>query len=169
MKTRMRLIAPIAGLGAASAIALVAGSALASGPDTHVGDPAVWGPPLAVYCTDPAAAEAAGYHVIDDPHPDAEGHFGGLLYGTPDADLILANGGNDIVYAGAGNDIVCGSFGNDDIFGEGGNDALFGDGHADLLKGGANSDYLDGGGQLDRCDGGNGDDAAAALCNTIAE
>lgn len=158
---------PLAGL--AATVTFVAGSALAVGPASHTGDPAVWGPPLAALCDDPVAAAAAGYNVIEDEHPDAEGHFGGLLEGTDEADIIYALGGNDIIHAGAGNDVVCGSFGNDDLFGDGGNDALFGQGHADLLKGGANSDFLDGGGQLDRCDGGNGDDAAAAPgCEEIA-
>ena len=40
--------------------------------------------------------------------------------------------------------------------------------HTDKLKGGGNGDYLDGGPEIDECDGGNGDDAASALCNTVA-
>ena len=32
--------------------------------------------------------------MIDDPHPTAEGHFGGLLVGTSQGDAIFANGGN---------------------------------------------------------------------------
>ncbi len=166
MSTLTTCALPLAGI--AATVTFVAGSALAAtGPPAHTSDPAVWGPDVASLCDDPAAAAAAGYNVIEDEHPDAEGHFGGLLEGTDGADAIYALGGNDIVHAGGGDDVVCGSFGNDDLFGDAGNDALIGQGHADDLRGGANSDFLDGGGQHDRCDGGNGDDAAAATCEEI--
>ncbi len=169
MRTRKytsRAALPLAGF--AASLALVAGTALAAGPADHTGDPAVWGPPLEAYCDDPATAAADGYNVIDDPNPDADGFYGGLLEGTNGPDLILANGGNDIVEAGRGNDIICGSFGNDTINGEGGNDAVFGGGHENVLRGGNNDDYLDGGGQVDSCDGGNGDDDTGPGCNTVA-
>jgi len=143
-----------------------AGAALATNPPTHVGDPAVWGPPLEALCDDPIAGPIAaavlGYNVIVDDTT------GGPVAGTDQADAIFAAGGNDIVHAGAGDDVLCLSFGNDDAFGEGGNDAIFGQGHADDLKGGGNRDFLAGGGQHDRCDGGNGDDVADVSCETIA-
>jgi Ca2+-binding RTX toxin-like protein len=153
--------------GLAAGVALVAGTTVAAGPADHTGEPADWGPQLEAYCDDPTTAAADGYNVIDDPHPDADGHYGDLLEGTNGPDLILANGGNDIVEAGLGNDIICGSFGNDTINGEGGNDAVFGGGHENVLRGGNNDDYLDGGGQIDWCDGGNGDDATGPGCNTV--
>ncbi len=160
-----RAALPLAGI--AAGVAIIAGTTLGAGPADHTGDPAVWGPPLEVLCNTPSDAAAAGYNVIEDPTAGVAD--GGLLEGTNAADAIFANGGDDIVYAGAGNDLICGGSGNDDIFGEAGNDAIFGQDHADKLEGGGNGDYLDGGPQIDECDGGNGDDAASALCNTVAE
>ena len=148
--------------GLTTAAIALSGAAMAATQPAHVGDPAVWGPPLEALCTDPVAAAAAGYNVIEDDTT------GGLVEGTDQADVIIAAGGNDIVHAGRGDDVLCLSFGNDDAFGEGGNDAIFGQGHADDLKGGANRDFLSGGGQQDRCDGGNGDDVADVSCETIA-
>jgi len=152
--------------GVVAGVAIVAGTTWGAGSADHTGDPAVWGPPLEVLCSTPSDAAAAGYNVIEDPTTGVAD--GGLLEGTNAADAIFANGGNDIVYAGAGNDLICGGFGNDDIFGDAGNDAIFGQAHTDKLKGGGNGDYLDGGPHIDECDGGNGDDAASALCNTVA-
>lgn len=140
----IRAALPLTGI--AASLSILAGSALATGPADHTGDPGVWGPPLEALCDSPTDAAAAGYNVIDDPTTGVAD--GGLLEGTNGADAIFANGGNDDVYAGAGNDLICGSFGNDELFGEGGN--------------------LDGGTEIDRCDGGNGDDVASALCNTVA-
>jgi len=167
MKHTHRRVATALAITAAGITISFAGSALAVDPPNHVGDPAVWGPPLEALCDDPVAgpiaAELLGYNVIVD---DATG---GPVDGTDQADAIFAAGGNDVVEAGAGDDLVCLSFGNDEAFGEAGNDAIFGQGHADTLKGGGNRDFLSGGGQQDECDGGNGDDVADAVtCETIA-
>ena len=151
-------------VGITASLVIAAGSALAAGPADHIDDPAVWGPGLEALCDDPARAAAEGYNVIDDPI--LEQAAGGILLGTDDADLILANNGNDDIYAGAGNDIVCGGSGEDTLRGERGNDALFAEGHNDTLRGGANDDFLDGGGIHDLCDGGNGFDATAN-CETV--
>src|SRR5262245_19116860 len=52
-------------LGAAFAAPLLAaGIAQADTPPSHVGNTALWGPAVANLCTNPAAAAAAGYNVI---------------------------------------------------------------------------------------------------------
>ncbi len=101
-----------------------------------------------------------------------------VLFGTDDADVIVADEGHSVVFgrggddfictgsssdvvfggrgddrvsAGGGNDFVFGGRGNDTIEGGAGEDHLFGDGGADTLDGGAESDALFGGRQEDLC------------------
>lgn len=133
---------------------LLTGVASAGDGPTHQGDPQDWGPPLAELCAaGPAAAEAAGYYVIEGDN------LGNVIDGTANPDAIFAYGGNDKVRSGPGADLVCLSYGHDRGRGNGGNDAVFGDQHNDDVRGDAGRDYLNGGSQNDKCYGGTGDDA----------
>jgi hypothetical protein len=60
---------------------------------------------------------------------------GSKLIGTPDADVIVARGGNDVVRADAGEDIVCGGAGADKLNGGPGKDQLRGGPGRDLCPG----------------------------------
>jgi Ca2+-binding RTX toxin-like protein len=166
MKSNKFRAAPLTSL--AGGLLLLAGAVLAGGNSPHNGDPSRWGPGLEELCESPMDAAVAGYHVINDPDPDSDGTFGGLLEGTSGADVIFANGGNDDVRAGRGDDVICGSAGHDTLHGEGGNDAIFGQAHNDMVKGGGGRDYVSGGSQIDSCDGGSGADAADIDCASLA-
>jgi Ca2+-binding RTX toxin-like protein len=97
---------------------------------------------------------------------------GGLLFGSPGADLIDADidipgtfdnliatfGGGDTVSAGAGDDLVFAGKGKDMVFGGSGDDIVFGDDGDDLLSGDAGDDVIDGGKGDDLISGGDGDD-----------
>ncbi len=71
------------------------------------------------------------------------------LWGTVEADSIVAAAGNDFIYASSGDDTLVGGPGFDWLDGEGGNDVLVGGDDADVLAGGAGSDTLTGGGGID--------------------
>lgn len=81
-----------------------------------------------------------------------------VLWGTPDADVIVALGGNDLVFARGGDDVVCGGDGNDRIYGDAGADTLDGGDGRDVLVGGRDADELHGGPGHDTLRGGSGDD-----------
>jgi Ca2+-binding RTX toxin-like protein len=97
---------------------------------------------------------------------------GGLLFGTPGADLIDADvdlpgsfdnliasfGGGDTVRAGQGDDLVFAGKGRDLVFGGSGDDIIFGDNGDDVLSGDAGDDVLDAGRGDDLVSGGEGDD-----------
>ena len=82
------------------------------------------------------------------------------LYGSADADRIIAGGGNDIIStarggsdwidAGAGQDFAAGGDGDDRIQGGVGSDYLKGDAGKDLIESGADSDVVLGGAGDDR-------------------
>jgi Ca2+-binding RTX toxin-like protein len=98
------------------------------------------------------------------------------VYGTPNNDTIIGdggdnilhgNGGNDAIHGGAGNDTIDGGSGNDfldgglgnDILtGADGNDSVRGDAGNDTVNGGAGNDFLDGGLGNDFLGGGSGND-----------
>ncbi len=60
-------------------------------------------------------------------------------------DVIRANGGNDIIFADAGDDTIIAGEGNDIINGGEGKDSLLGGNGDDILIGGTENDTLDGG------------------------
>lgn len=148
----------VAGLAVVTPL-LVGGTAVAEvttdPPPVHLGNPALWGPPLAALCADKDLAEAAGYNVIEGTN------FGDELSGGPAADVLYGYGGNDELYGAFGDDVLCGGFGDDKLRGQGGNDAEFGEAHDDILRGDKGRDFLDGGSQNDDCDGGAGANAWA--------
>lgn len=107
------------------------------------------------------------------------------IYGTPGADLILAQngpmqvyaddgndfvqggagddyieagGGDDVVYAGDGNDIINAGAGNDVVFAGNGNDLVLGGDGNDALFGEAGNDIIYGGNGNDVISGGDGND-----------
>lgn len=144
---RLSLLALVTVAPALGLVATSAGSASALTP-SHVGDPRVWGPPLAQLCDSTALARAAGYNVV------VLDNFGNVYTGTPGPDAIYANGGNDTIHGGKGDDLICGGFGSDAVHGDEGNDAIFGAQHNDDLRGDTGRDYLNGGSQTDTCNGG---------------
>jgi hypothetical protein len=67
------------------------------------------------------------------------------ITGTPDADVVLALGGNDRIDTGDGADVICGGAGDDVIFAGPGNDRI---------AAGSGDDVIDGGdGDFDYCNG----------------
>jgi len=99
---------------------------------------------------------------------------GGILFGTPGADVIVGSskrdiifgrGGDDVicsgdgsdrVYAGQGDDQVFAGKGRDFVFGQRGNDTLNGEEGRDRIYGAAGDDVLNGGPGLDFLSGGSG-------------
>lgn len=76
------------------------------------------------------------------------------LQGTPQADVIVALGGNDNVVAKGGNDLVCAGNGKDVVSGGKGKDRMFGEGGSDTLRGGPGKDTENGGPGKDTLIGG---------------
>lgn len=157
-----RRIKAILIIGLAALTPLVAaGTASADNPPpVHLGDPALWGPPLEALCDNPDLARRAGYNVIEgnnDPN---------VISGGPAADAIYGYGGNDTLFGASGDDVVCAGQGHDEARGEQGNDAVFGEAHNDTLTGDKGRDFVDGGSQTDDCYGGRGSDAGAN-CETV--
>jgi len=83
------------------------------------------------------------------------------LFGTGEADLILAFGGGDRIEAGAGDDIAEGGSGDDVVLGEDGRDRLYGDAGRDRIDGAAGDDELYGGLDADILEGRDGADLLA--------
>ncbi len=82
-----------------------------------------------------------------------------LILGTDENDVIVAGGGNDVVHGDAEDDIICGGPGNDSLMGARGVDRLFGGPGDDWLFGAPGADELDGGeGDYDVLWGGPGED-----------
>lgn len=79
-----------------------------------------------------------------------------VIGGTPDADGVLAFGGNDTVTSAGGADAVCAGGGRDSVRGGGGNDLLLGQSGKDKLLGQGGNDLLRGGGANDSLNGGGG-------------
>ncbi|MGH2685331.1 MAG: choice-of-anchor Q domain-containing protein [Actinomycetota bacterium] len=75
-----------------------------------------------------------------------------VIEGSPQADGVLALGGNDTVSTKGGKDAICGGGGRDKLKGGAGKDVLLGQGGRDKLIGG--------GGKKDVCKGGGGKDRA---------
>ncbi|MEX5282167.1 MAG: hypothetical protein NW700_11475 [Nitrospiraceae bacterium] len=101
-----------------------------------------------------------------------------VLYGTNDAEIIDALGGNDYAEGRGGNDQVIGGDGHDQLFGNSGNDTLMGGAGNDrlygeyaydigdtpgndVLDGGTGDDYLQGDAGNDTLLGGEGNDGLA--------
>jgi Ca2+-binding RTX toxin-like protein len=93
--------------------------------------------------------------------------LGGIIYGTPERDVlsgtaardtIYALASADMVYGGNGNDTAHGNEGSDTIYGQNGNDVLFGNEDNDLLSGDGGNDTLSGDDGNDSLFGGNGND-----------
>lgn len=79
-----------------------------------------------------------------------------VLFGTHEADVIVAGAGSDIVFGLGGDDVVCGGDGKDWVFGGPGNDVVLGGADDDALYGGLGDDTLIGGGGQDALYGGLG-------------
>lgn len=111
-----------------------------------------------------ASSEVLASAVTDDgsdeheDHEDHEDHETQIIYGTNQADTIIAGGGAQTVIASNGKDTVSGGGGPDILFGENGKDTLMGDGGPDILNGGNGQDILTGGAGPDMLIGGNGPD-----------
>jgi len=86
----------------------------------------------------------------------------GTLNGTtPNADVVVGNGGDDAVNGGGGDDLIDGGSGDDTLKGETGHDTLTGGSGDDTLDGGSGDDVLTGGGDDDTLRGGAGNDVLA--------
>lgn len=103
----------------------------------------------AFFCTDTAAAVAAGLNLVSGS---------GVIFGTMLDDLIIGSPLQDSINAGPGNDVVCADDANDRVRGGPGDDVLFGEGGDDRLAGQAGDDILIGGAGVDACNGGAGFD-----------
>lgn len=77
-----------------------------------------------------------------------------VILGTPQAETIVALGGNDRICGGGGADALYGGPGADVVEGGAGADDLRGGAQNDVLRGGTGRDRLVGGAQQDRCAGG---------------
>ena len=81
-----------------------------------------------------------------------------VIFGTPDADAIVAGAGNDTICGEGGDDIITGGPGIDTIFGGDGEDTISGQGDGDELHGEGGIDQINGGAGDDQIFGGDGDD-----------
>ena len=77
---------------------------------------------------------------------------------TPNADVVIGNGGDDTISGGGGGDVIDGGSGDDILNGEAGHDALVGGSGDDTLDGGGGDDILIGGSGNDELTGGGGTD-----------
>jgi len=77
---------------------------------------------------------------------------------TPNADVVIGNGGDDTISGGGGGDVIDGGSGDDILNGEAGHDALVGGSGDDTLDGGGDDDILIGGSGNDELTGGGGTD-----------
>lgn len=85
-------------------------------------------------------------HYTGDNDGDMVNNNDAIIPGDgPNDDRIFALGGDDTVIAGVANDTVYGGTGNDLIFGNGGNDELHGDEGCDTLVGNSGNDEIYGG------------------------
>jgi uncharacterized delta-60 repeat protein len=118
------------------------------------------------------------------------------LRGTPQADVIVAKGGNDLILGAGGNDVICAgsgndrvqpgagndtilggtgndvavaSLGNDRLNGEKGLDVLGGGAGTDVISGQPGDDLLLGGTGADTCTAGIGDDIGSSCENTVGD
>jgi|GEM_PF-4555414 len=81
-----------------------------------------------------------------------------VIWGTPEADELIATDKDSTIYALSGDDYVDGGVGDDVIYGEEGNDYLIGQEGNDLLFGGEGDDIIRGWPGEDELYGGNGND-----------
>lgn len=82
----------------------------------------------------------------------------GVVYGTPDDDVLVGTSGPDVICAFGGDDVVEGGNGADVIFGGEGDDTLRGGNDGDVVHGGNGNDAIDTGNGDDVAHGGEGDD-----------
>ena len=81
-----------------------------------------------------------------------------IIFGTPDADTIIANNEDNFIFGLGGNDIIDARDGNDFAFGGDGDDTIFGQNQDDVVVGGNGNDTLYGGDGSDKLFGGHGND-----------
>lgn len=92
---------------------------------------------------------------VDEPFdPNVPTNGDDRIFGTDEADIIRALGGDDTVIGRAGDDSLFGSAGNDSIKGSAGDDRIRGNVGDDSLKGNGGEDDINGGGGADDIRGG---------------
>jgi len=104
------------------------------------------------------AESQAGVWKPDPPSAcGALSKYDGVVYGTPEDDVLTGGNHRQIIMGLGGNDVINGGNSGDCLVGGEGDDKLYGGNAPDILVGGDGNDLLDGGNGPDDTDGGPGD------------